>query len=50
MEEQPYNFDILDYPMTSVKICGEKGCWELYAFPTPSEPHCYELWDKSKNQ
>ena len=37
------------YTMTSVKISGEKGCWEMCNFSTPSEPHSNELWNKSKN-
>ena len=35
--------------MTGVKISGEKGYWEMRDFPTPSEPHFYGSWDKSKN-
>ena len=26
------------YPMTSVEISGERWCWELRDFPTPSVP------------
>ena len=37
-----------DYPMTCVKISGERGCWELCDFPTPNDPHSHGSWDKSK--
>ncbi len=39
----------LYYPMTSVKINGEMGCWELRNFATPSDLHFHRPWDKSKN-
>ena len=29
------------YPMTSVEISGERWCWEMCDFPTPSDPHLY---------
>ena len=38
-----------DYPMTSVKISGEKRCWKLCNFQTPGHPHSHGSWDKSKN-
>ncbi len=40
---------LVDYPMTSVKISGERGCWEMRDFPTPCDPHSQGSWDKSKN-
>ena len=37
------------YPMTSVKIIGGMGCWELHDFSTPSDLNPPGSWDKSKN-
>ena len=37
------------YPMTSVEISGERGCWEMRSFPTLSHPHSHGSWNKSKN-
>ena len=35
--------------MTSVKISEDGGCRKMRNFPTPSDPHFYGSWDKSKN-
>ena len=35
--------------MTSVEIIGERGCWEMPNFPTPSDPHSHRSADKNKN-
>ena len=37
-----------EYPMTSVNISRERGCWELHNFPTPSDLISHESWEKSK--
>ena len=42
-----HHIDIL-YPMTSVEISEERGCWEMCDFSTPRDPHSYGSWDKSK--
>ena len=33
------------YPMTSVKVSGEMGCWEMRDFPTPSGVHSHRSWE-----
>ncbi len=38
-----------NYHMTSVKTCGEKGCWELCNFTTPSDLHSHGSWNECKN-
>ena len=45
----PYHGTLLHYPVTTVKIIEEMGCWELRDFPTPSDPHSHGSWGKSKN-
>ncbi len=37
------------YPMTSVEINGQRGCWEMRDLPTPSDAHSRGSWDKSKS-
>ena len=36
------------YPMTSCKISGEMGCWEMHDFSTPSDPISHGSLDKNK--
>ena len=33
------------YYTTSVKICKERGWWELHKVPGPSDPHSHGSWD-----
>ena len=38
------------YPMTCVKISGERGCWEMPNLPTSSDLHSSGSWDKHKQE
>ncbi len=41
--------ETVDCPMSSVKINGERVCWEFCHFPTPNDPHSHWPWGKSRN-
>ena len=44
-----YVWDIVHYPMTSVKFSGEIRCWNLDDYATPSDTHLQESKNESKN-